>query len=206
MGSRNPLKDYYKLLGLNSKASFEDVRAAYRRLAKKYHPDVSDSTDAEIWMRLINEAYEILGNPSKRAIYDFVYQAYQANIAYKKAYHSGTVQGYPAQPNKLQSILAEILVVLGELSRGFGFVIFAIFVCVVSIYLTPNMQEFTGAMERLFPIGWAAILLLWALTELLLRSGIRKAESWYFDFMRAHNNSLQRTRDAQRIDVDSDVP
>ena len=63
-------KDYYKTLGLERTASEEDVRKAYRKLARKYHPDVSKEADAQARMRDINEANDVLRYKEKRAAYD----------------------------------------------------------------------------------------------------------------------------------------
>lgn len=64
-------KDYYKTLGLQRGASEKEVRSAYRRLARQYHPDVNPSNpDAAQKFREVNEAYEVLSDPEKRARYD----------------------------------------------------------------------------------------------------------------------------------------
>lgn len=63
-------KDYYRTLGLERDASQEDVKRAYRRLARKFHPDVSKEPDAEERFKEVNEAYEVLKDPEKRAAYD----------------------------------------------------------------------------------------------------------------------------------------
>ena len=63
-------KDYYKTLGLERTASEEEVRKAYRKLARKYHPDVSKEADADARMREINEANDVLRDKEKRAAYD----------------------------------------------------------------------------------------------------------------------------------------
>ena len=63
-------KDYYETLGVARGASQEDVKRAYRRLARKYHPDVSKAADAESRFKEIGEAYEVLKDPEKRAAYD----------------------------------------------------------------------------------------------------------------------------------------
>ena len=63
-------KDYYKALGIERTASEEDVRKAYRKLARKYHPDVSKEADAQARMRDINEANDVLRDKEKRAAYD----------------------------------------------------------------------------------------------------------------------------------------
>jgi len=63
-------KDYYASLGLARDASEEDIKKAYRRLARKYHPDVSKEADAEDKFKEIAEAYQTLKDPEKRAAYD----------------------------------------------------------------------------------------------------------------------------------------
>ena len=63
-------KDYYKVLGVERTASDDEVRKAYRKLARKYHPDVSKEADAQIKMRDLNEAKDVLGDKEKRAAYD----------------------------------------------------------------------------------------------------------------------------------------
>ena len=63
-------KDYYKILGVDRKASAEDIKKAYRRLARKYHPDVSKEANAEEKFKELGEAYEVLRDTEKRAQYD----------------------------------------------------------------------------------------------------------------------------------------
>ncbi|MEJ8851418.1 DnaJ C-terminal domain-containing protein [Variovorax rhizosphaerae] len=63
-------KDYYKTLGVERGASEDDIRKAYRKLARKYHPDVSKEADAEVKMRDVNEANDVLRDKEKRAAYD----------------------------------------------------------------------------------------------------------------------------------------
>jgi molecular chaperone DnaJ len=66
-----PTKDYYDILGVSRDASGEDIKRAYRALARTHHPDVShNKPDAELRFREINEAYEVLSDPNKRAQYD----------------------------------------------------------------------------------------------------------------------------------------
>lgn len=63
-------KDYYAILGVKRDASADDIKTAYRRLARKYHPDVSKEKDAEEKFKEMAEAYETLQDPEKRAAYD----------------------------------------------------------------------------------------------------------------------------------------
>jgi curved DNA-binding protein len=63
-------KDYYKILGVARDAKPEEIKRAYRKLARKYHPDVSKERDAEARFKEMAEAYEVLKDPEKRAAYD----------------------------------------------------------------------------------------------------------------------------------------
>jgi curved DNA-binding protein len=63
-------KDYYAVLGVDRTASDADIKSAYRKLARKYHPDVSKEKDAEEKFKDVGEAYETLKDPEKRAAYD----------------------------------------------------------------------------------------------------------------------------------------
>jgi curved DNA-binding protein len=63
-------KDYYAVMGVERDASQDDIKRAYRKLARKYHPDVSKEPDAEERFKEVGEAYEVLKDPEKRAAYD----------------------------------------------------------------------------------------------------------------------------------------
>ncbi|MBE3553516.1 MAG: molecular chaperone DnaJ [Thermicanus sp.] len=63
-------RDYYEVLGLNRGASAEEIKKAYRKLARQYHPDVNKAPDAEEKFKEIKEAYEVLSDPQKKASYD----------------------------------------------------------------------------------------------------------------------------------------
>ena len=63
-------RDYYEVLGVNKNASADEIKRAYRKMAKKYHPDVNKSADAEEKFKEVNEAYEVLSDPDKKAAYD----------------------------------------------------------------------------------------------------------------------------------------
>ena len=63
-------KDYYTIMGVARDATQDEIKRAYRKLARKYHPDVSKEKDAEAKFKEVGEAYEVLGDAEKRAAYD----------------------------------------------------------------------------------------------------------------------------------------
>jgi len=76
-------KDYYKPLGVGRDASQDEIKRAYRKLARKYHPDVSKEPDAEARFKELGEAYSVLKDPEKRAAYDELGANWQGGQEFK---------------------------------------------------------------------------------------------------------------------------
>ena len=109
-------RDYYEILGVSKNASDDEIKKAYRDLAKKYHPDKYANSPladvAEQKMKEINEAYAVLSDPEKRKEYDLIRQTY-----------GSAASGRFRQTHSDQDIFrgSDIRQVFEELSRAFGY-------------------------------------------------------------------------------------
>lgn len=76
-------KDYYKILGVARDASAEDIKRAYRKLAREFHPDINKTAGAEARFKEIGEAHDVLKDPEKRAAYDEVGAGFKAGQEFR---------------------------------------------------------------------------------------------------------------------------
>ncbi len=112
-------KDYYEVMGLARDASQDDIKRAYRRLARKYHPDVSKEKDAELHFKEVGEAYEVLKDPEKRAAYDRLGSSYRDGQEFRPPpdwdfEFSGSTQGHEAFSDFFEQLFGG----LGGRARG----------------------------------------------------------------------------------------
>ncbi len=92
-------KDYYKILGIGRSASQGEIKRAYKKLARKYHPDVSKEKDAEAHFKEVNEAYHVLRDKEKRKAYDQLGTQWQQGQEFRPppGWEGGVHQGFSAE-------------------------------------------------------------------------------------------------------------
>jgi curved DNA-binding protein len=111
-------KDYYKVMGVARDATEAQIKQAYRKLARKYHPDVSKEKDAESRFKDLGEAYEVLKNPEKRAAYDQLGQGHRPGEDFRPPpdWGAGFEFSGPGSPDSAYSDFFESL--FGAQGRG----------------------------------------------------------------------------------------
>ncbi|MCS6957927.1 MAG: molecular chaperone DnaJ [Aquificaceae bacterium] len=100
-------RDYYEVLGVPRNATQEEIKRAYRKLARKYHPDFNKDPDAQEKFKEINEAYQVLSDPEKRKLYD--------------QYGHAAFTAQPGGEAYQEVVYQNIGDIFEELFRGFGF-------------------------------------------------------------------------------------
>jgi curved DNA-binding protein len=118
-------KDYYKIMGLSRDATQNEIKRAYHKLARKYHPDVSKEADAEERFKEVGEAYEVLKDPEKRAAYDQLGTDWKSGQEFRPPpdwspgfdFHGG---GFTDADAAQFSDFFETLFGRGDISGGFG--------------------------------------------------------------------------------------
>jgi molecular chaperone DnaJ len=127
-------KDYYKVLGVEKSASIDEIKSAYKKLAKKYHPDLNKDADAAEKFKEINEAAAVLGDEQKRQQYDQFgttgqqfggfdprdFQGFDINDIFENVFSNFGFGGFRAQTRTRQGkdLIARISVTLEEVSEG----------------------------------------------------------------------------------------
>ncbi|WP_323846003.1 DnaJ C-terminal domain-containing protein [Microbulbifer magnicolonia] len=119
-------KDYYKILGLERDADQAEIKRTYRKLARKYHPDVSNEEQAEDRFKEVSEAYEVLKDPEKRAAYDQLGAGYHSGQEFRPPpnwdagfeFHGG---GYTeADPEAFSDFFESLFGRAGGFAHGYG--------------------------------------------------------------------------------------
>jgi len=114
-------KDYYAILGVSKTASLEEIKKAYRKLARKYHPDLNPGNkESETLFKEINEANEVLGDPEKRKKYDQYGQYWQQVHEGRAPGGEGFGGGDFSQYGNFDDFISELLGRFGGAGRGGG--------------------------------------------------------------------------------------
>lgn len=122
-------KDYYSILGVDRKADQDTIKRAYRKLARKYHPDVSKETNAEEQFKNVQEAYEVLKDPEKRSAYDSLGANWKSGQDFRpppgwdggtRFYHAGGAGGHQFSEEDLSGFSDFFSDLFGGSQRGFG--------------------------------------------------------------------------------------
>ncbi len=103
-------KDYYKIMGIDASASDKEIKTAYRKLARKYHPDVSEQDDASDRFKEVAEAYEVLRDKEKRAEYDEIrqYGVHGQSFRPPPGWQPGGAGGEPADDSAFSDFFSSI--------------------------------------------------------------------------------------------------
>lgn len=109
-------KDYYQVLGVERSASADEIKSAYRKLVRKYHPDVSKHKDADAKTKEINEAYGVLGDAEKRAAYDDLGRGYQQGQQFRPPPDWGAQHEYAGAD--AEDLFADLFAHMGRGRRG----------------------------------------------------------------------------------------
>ena len=100
-----PKRDFYDVLGVARSATSDQIRTAYRKLARKFHPDVNKAADAAAKFREATEAYEVLSNPRTRAEYDRELDGYASSQYYGSTTRTPPPPQWP-RPNAVLSTMS----------------------------------------------------------------------------------------------------
>jgi hypothetical protein len=181
MPPSKPLRDYYKILGVDKSASYDEIKSAYHRLAKKFHPDINKSENSVFWMQLINEAYEVLGDKRKKALYDYVFFAdssfsWQGNS--EDTYVSNSVS--TQQTGFRNSFSHFIVSVIGK-EESLNIALITLVFIAASLYLVFGQAELAAGMIALFFVTAFIVLTVRIFAELFGRAGIRHEEEWFHE-------------------------
>lgn len=105
-------KDYYSILGVSKTATDDELKSAYRTLAKKYHPDINKTPEAQEKFKEINEAYSVLSDKTKRANYD------QFGTAEPQGFGGGDGQGFSGFSQEFSGGFEDLFNIFGNFGRG----------------------------------------------------------------------------------------
>jgi curved DNA-binding protein len=113
-------KDYYKVLGVERTASQDEIKKAYRKLVRQYHPDVSKHKDADAKTKEINEAYDVLGDAEKRAAYDELGRGHRPGQEFRPPPDWGSQFDFGGGGGDPNDLFSDLFAHVGRRSRAGG--------------------------------------------------------------------------------------
>jgi curved DNA-binding protein CbpA/uncharacterized membrane protein YsdA (DUF1294 family) len=170
------LKDYYAILGVPRNATPEEIKEAYRRLAKEYHPDKNPSPEAEKRFKLVNKVYQVLSDPAKRAEYDALYDAMTSRAPVHEA---------AGKEESLASKIKVLEVLIRYFFEPYPKIVAALFIIAyfvrLAVKLVPRLettdtawlaQKLYGPITAFTVFGAIAFLVLMSLSSYLISDDI----------------------------------
>jgi hypothetical protein len=194
MPSKKQLRDYYKILGVEPSASADEIRSAYRGLARKFHPDINKSEDSEFWMQLINEAYDVLGDKRKKALYDYVFFADRSFSSQEESEYTYEPAGVSVPQNgSFRNRFSHFIVSVVGIEEALNISLVAFIFVAVALYVVFGQAELAaGMIASLFVVG-SLVLMIRIMAEIFSRAGIRQEESWFQEVFAAAGYLPQNT-------------
>ena len=180
MPSGKKLRDYYKILGVDRSASPDEIRSAYRSLARKFHPDINKSDDSEFWMQLINEAYDVLGDKRKKALYDYVFFADRGFSS--QADFENTYTPFSAnlrQSRGFRNSFSHFIVSIVGIEDALSIALVALLFFAVSLYVVFAQAQMAAVLIAALFVVAAIVLMVRVVAEIFTRAGIRQEEVWF---------------------------
>jgi curved DNA-binding protein len=113
-------KDYYKVLGVERSASQDEIKKAYRKLVRQYHPDISKHKDADAKTKEINEAYDVLGDTEKRAAYDELGRGHRPGQEFRPPPDWGSQFDFGGAGGDPNDFFSDLFAHVGRRSRAGG--------------------------------------------------------------------------------------
>ncbi len=159
------MKNYYRTLGLTRNCTQAEIKAAYKELAKKWHPDKNKSVNAHDMFIEIHEAYEILSNPIKRASYDELFSENNSialvNKEFKQKQHDDFVKEAKKRAHKISTMnidsFLENLFLSFDYLKAFFWGILGVSIIGVAIFIAIDGHIGDAIFPILFGIGFLKI-------------------------------------------------
>lgn len=181
MPSNKQLRNYYQILGVDKSVSFDEIKSAYRRLARKFHPDVNKSEGSVFWMQFINEAYDVLGDKSKKALYDYVFFADSKFSSQDKSEDTYASRSFSIQQTGFRNSFSHFIVSVISIEEFLNIGLMVLVFIAISLYLVFGQAELAAGMIALLFVIATIVLMVRIVAEIFGRAGIRQEYEWFHE-------------------------